>query len=230
MPPENDVEIKVRRGDNWTRICAEAKGKDVSHLQYAPFELQLGAGGTVRMAGIGGVGTSREFRRRGLGQRVFERTMEQAAEEGHYCMGLYTSRRIVAHRLYRRFGFVDTARRKPLEKLLDPGRFTCKKLSDLVPRNSALRRWRATLRLDLPPHPAFHVQIEEGDVRVLDGEPEEVQLSLTMPSAAFVGICRGDISVRYAEAAKLLSWDGDPDVYRALAESFASGHPPVNEE
>jgi len=227
---ERAIELKVKQSGRWTRVYAEAGGKDVSHLVYFPRRLQMGAKSTVVMASIGGVGTERSFRRRGLARRALACAMERIRDEGYSCAGLYTSTRIVAHRLYRRFGFVDVSRRRMACKVLDPGRFACHVLSDMIGRNAELRRRRPTLRLSLHPHGTIHVKLEESEVRLLSRAPRRVDLSLQILSATILALWEQDISFPYAEAAGLFEWQGDAAVYRLLADALTARHQPVNEE
>ncbi|MCJ7822430.1 MAG: GNAT family N-acetyltransferase, partial [Armatimonadetes bacterium] len=155
--------IKTGKRGEWTRVFAEESDRDVSHLLYAPRELQVGPGATVRMAAIGGVGTDREFRRRGLAGQVFARAMAEIRKEGYSCVALYTSTMIVAHRMYRRFGLADVVRSPRAYKLLDPERIVCDALSHMLPDGSAGRS-PMLLRVTLRPHRPVFVRIEEGAV------------------------------------------------------------------
>jgi predicted N-acetyltransferase YhbS len=129
---DGEVAIRVKKRGDRTRVFAEESGRDVSHVSYGARPVRLGREGIVRMAAIGGVGTDPEFRRRGLARQVLTRVMQGVHSEGYSCVGLHTSMKIVAHRLYRRFGLVDVAKSARAYKLLDPGRFICDALNGML--------------------------------------------------------------------------------------------------
>lgn len=62
--------------DGSTRVDLMLEERSVSRLWIVPFTLAIGAA-RVRMDGIGGVGTDREYRRRGYSRRVLEATVER---------------------------------------------------------------------------------------------------------------------------------------------------------
>jgi hypothetical protein len=208
-------------------VFAEESGRDASHLSYGPRELQVGPEGAVRMAAIGGVATDREFRRRGLAGQVFARAMDEIRREGYCCVGLYTSTRIVAHRMYRRFGLVDVVRSPRGYKLLDPGRLVCDALNHLLKEDSAGRS-PMLVRVTLRPHAPVFVRIEEGAARPVRRPRREADVSLEMSSHTFIALRQGEIALPYAEQAKLIGWRGDEADIRWLAEALARHHSPVN--
>ncbi len=106
---DGEAAIRVKKRGDWTRVFAEESGRDVSHVSYRARPVRLGREGILRMAAIGGVGTDPEFRRRGLARQGFTRVMGGIHSEGDSCVGLHTSSKIIAHRLYGRFGFGDVA-------------------------------------------------------------------------------------------------------------------------
>jgi len=224
---QREFRIRTRRG-RWTRVYAEADGKDASHLGYASKEPRLGAQGKVRMAGIGGVGTEPEFRRLGLAGRVLAKAMERITQDGYSCVGLFTSTEIVAHRLYRRFGLVDIRRQRPAYKILDPERFFCDAFSQMVRGDQQPALHRRVIELNVDPHPPIHLQFEEGRPRPLPGAPRKRDLTLRMSTDTFVALWRRDISLLYAEAAKLLAWQGKREVYQSLVQALASWHRMLN--
>lgn len=214
MSSDSREGIKVNKGSRWSRVFWEENGKDVSRVLYAPYPFRMGPAGEVRMAGIGGVGTEPSFRRRGLAGRVFERTMEEVAADGYSCAGLYTGSTIVAHRMYRRHGFVDVRRHRPVYKLLDPGAFAARTLSWLG--REGLAHSPVTLSLHLPPYDPVHLRIHKGEVEALRRPPSRPDLRLCMPARAFIMITRGMVSLDYAVAARLVEWEGDEDLCRRL--------------
>jgi len=224
------IEPKVKRGRRWTRVYAEADQRDVSHLGYGPRHLRMGREGIVRMAAIAGVGTDSAFRRQGIARRVFAHAMEEMHRDGYPSVGLYTSRRIVAHRLYQRFGLVDVARRMSCCKLLDPGRFLCDALSEMISTGAEVRRRRAVVSFDVKPYGPIVVRLQEDDVHCCSCASREVEVSLTLSAETFIGLWGGDFSFQYARAAKLVRWQGDAAVCGLLAQALDAWYGPVDEE
>ena len=216
--------MKVERHRRRVRVFVELDGKDVSRVYLAPHELSVGPRGEVSMLGIAGVGTEPEFRSRGLARRVFSRSMEEARRGKYSCLGLFTGSDIVAHRLYRQYGFVDMRRETPF-KLLDPKKFAQSALTHLLARHaetgsSGSRTW--TLRLALAPHSPFDLRMSETEARVADRAARSPDLTLTAASSTFALLCLGDIAGELAEAANLLTWRGDRAAWRRLLVVLAS--------
>ncbi len=119
-------------GTEWRRVALYEGDQDISHLGYAPMPMCMGPVARLRMAGIGGVGTDPAYRRQGLARQVFARSLEEMRTEGYASVGLYTGTQIVAHRLYRQFGFVDILPGQAAAKLLDPAQFVRTSFADLL--------------------------------------------------------------------------------------------------
>jgi len=228
-----EPEVKLLRRGRWTRALIEADGEDVSHLGYAPYHLAVGPAVSVRLAGIGGVGTRPQFRRRGFAGRVFARAMEEIRRERYSCVGLYTGTDIVAHRLYRRFGFVGLHRPRPATKLLDPAEFVARKLSAVLAaaaeRGIPVADWRCSLELRLDEERPFHLQIESGRARALPRRPRKSDLALSSGRGALLQMCYGGMTRRFAEAAGLLRWQGDEQHWQRLSAALDSHHNVVNQ-
>jgi GNAT superfamily N-acetyltransferase len=220
---KDDVQIKIRRG-HWTHVYAEADDRDVSNLDYGPKRLRLGARGEVRMAGIAGVSTLPEFRQRGLARRVFTRAMEEIGRERYSCVGLFTSTRIVAHRLYRRHGFVDVVRQRSAHKILDPAGLVCEALSQMLKESPPMkgRRWILGVKLHL--HAPMRLRVEDGRLSQLPTTDRQTDLSLALSAAALLALWQREISLRYAEAANLVRWQGSTALHDRVAEALAFWH------
>lgn len=229
MTASRDYGLKIRAQRRWTEVYAEHDGENVSHLGYAANELQIGPEASVRMAGIGGVGTDREHRRRGLARKVFRRALEEMAREGYATVGLYTSRAIVAHRLYRRFGLVDLVPNRHYVKLLDPGRAAQKMLKELVLRSEELRSRRLTIRFCIGCADPLTFRIEGNEVSLLSRASRNVDLTLALHEDALVKLAGRQITLRYAQDAKLVQWSGDAAVYAMLSRAIASQREPIHE-
>ena len=229
---EDGIELRAITGGHWQRVVAEHEGQDVSHLSFAPMPVQMGPGTAVSMAGIGGVGTEPEFRRRGLARRVFARSMEEMKEAGYSCVGLYTGTEIVAHRLYRRFGFVDVLVPGVAAKLLDAPGYVQERFAHLVRGFDVaeeVQRWRGRLQVHLAPHPPIFLHIDRGEVRLLQAQPETLDLTLRMGTVTFLQLFRNMVRADYACDAKLLEWEGDEGQWRVLASALEARRQVVKE-
>lgn len=224
------MELKVKRSSHWTQVYAEADGKNVSHLGYGEARLQVGRTASMRMATIGGVATERTHRRQGLAQEVFARALEEMRHEGFPTVGLYTSRRIVAHRLYRRFGFVDIWRRRPAIKILNHPLRVQRAFASLVRRAPELQSRRLHLRLKLDPPSPVNLRIEGNEVSVLSRAPKQVDLLLSMSDMTFMQLCEGVFGLEQAHTAKLVHFAGDASVYGLLQRAFSGRPNPIHEE
>ena len=229
-PRQIAAEVRVRKRGERTRVFAEVEGRDVSHLSYAPYPMQAGGRSTVQVAGIGGVGTEPEFRRRGLARQVLGRAMSEMRGERYSCAALYTATSIVAHRMYRHFGLVDVAEQVRVYKLLDPERFFCHALSEMLNGGTVLAGRRPIIELHVRPHDPICVRCGEGGVRPVAGKAGEMDLSLSMSRQTFAALRQGRISLPYATRTRLLEWQGDDAVYRDFARALAERGKPVDED
>jgi len=186
MPSDTEITVGRKRSNGWRKVFTEVDGKDVSHLHYGPANMQVGSRATVTMGCIGGVATDKKHRRKGLARRIFSRAIAAMKDDGCTAAGLYTSRRLVAHRLYRRFGFVDISSGRTAYKVLDPAAFARGGLSSLVGASPELRRRRLALRLRFEGSRTVHVKLEGNDVSVLSRAPRHLDLTLSMSHTTFL--------------------------------------------
>jgi len=230
VPSENEITLGPKRSDGWRKVSAEVSGKDVSHLYYGPAKVRVGRHAAVTMACIGGVGTDKQHRRKGLARRVFAQAVAAMQGDAYTVAGLFTSRRLVAHRLYRRFGFVDVSSGRVAYKVLDPAALARRGLSSLVQQSPELGRRRLTLRLCFERSRTVYLKIEGNDVSVLSRAPRRLDLSLTMSPTTFLGLSTSGIGLSQAVGAKLVQWSGDAGAFDTLAKAIAAFQRPVDEE
>lgn len=228
MSSAGDIEIKVSAHGRSARVFAETAGREVSHLSYAPQSLRVGPAGDISMAGIAGVGTEPEYRQRGLGRRVYQRAMEEVRAAGYSSVGLFTGAGIVAHRLYRRFGFVDTAIPTVAVKLLHPGEYVRRQVARLL-EDCELADWRCTMCVELSSHAPVFVRVASAQAELLSAAPARVDLSLTMTSSAFVRLFGGEANVAVAEASREVRWRGAPEHWETLRRTLAARRPVIPE-
>lgn len=229
MPSDREITLGPRHSNGWRKVFTEVDGKDVSHLLYGPAKVQVGRHAAVTMGCIGGVATDKHHRRKGLARDIFARALAAIKDDGYASVGLFTSRRLVAHRLYRRFGFVDISSGRVACKVLDPARFACRTLSALIHGSPGLRR-RLTLRLSFERSQTVYLKLEGNDVSPLPRAPRRLDLSLAMSQATLLGLADSSIALARATAGKLIRWSGDADAFDALSEAIAARRTPVDEE
>jgi ribosomal protein S18 acetylase RimI-like enzyme len=223
---EPKAEIKVARKGRETRVYAAVGGKDVSRVYISPQQLKVGPAAEVCMAGIGGVGTSREFRGKGLARRVYEQTMQEIEKDGYSCAGLFTSTNIVAHRLYRRFGYLDVKVFPPVAKLLNPSAFVGKTFADWAKREP-LADWRGTVAVHLRSYPPVYLRLDSGEVKTLPRAPKQADLSITTSDTTFGRLSWGGMTFDYAMAANQLEWSGSDEAFARLREALHADRPCV---
>lgn len=214
------------RGRN-KRTHAEIDGKDVSRVYIVPRQMRMGPAGEVHMAGIGGVGTNREFRGRGLARLVYGRTMQEIKKDGYSCSGLFTGNVIVAHRLYRQFGYADVMLFPQQAKLLDPRALVVKGASRWAEREP-LAEWSGTMTVRLEGYPAVHLRFQSGEVKALSRAPKQVDLALTTSEVAFVGVAWGWMRAEYLMGSNQLAWEGSEDVCQRLLRALWDDRPCVH--
>lgn len=215
------AKIKVSSRGRNKRVYAEVGGKDVSHFHILPRRVRVGPAAEVVMAGIGGVGTERQFRRRGLARQVCRRAMEEITRDGYSCAGLFTGTGIVAHRLYRRFGYVDIAVHRHAMKLLNP-QAVVRKAFSLLAESKEIADWRGRVRVDLHGYPPVYLHFARGEVRASPRRSRQVDLALTLSHTTLRLLSWGGMTLEYAEAANLLHWSGDGETWQRWLRAASS--------
>jgi hypothetical protein len=135
--------------------------------------------------------------------------------------GLFTGTGIVAHRLYRRFGFVDTAIPTVAVKLLDPGEWVRRRVGRLL-EDRALADWRCTLGVVLPPHAPVYVRVQSAQADLLPAAPARVDLTLTMTGATFLRLFEAEADVAIAEASREVQWRGAREHWETLCRALSA--------
>jgi len=87
-------------------VCV-TDGKLVSHVSVGFKKLHHGEGVYLKTAGIGGVCTDSDYRKKGMVTNLLKLTLNQAQQKGVSNASLFTGLDIPAHRIYERLGFVN---------------------------------------------------------------------------------------------------------------------------
>jgi predicted acetyltransferase len=225
MSETKPPDIRVT-GSEWRRVALHEDEKDVSHLGYSPMPMRMGPAAQVRMAGLGGVGTDPAYRRRGLARKVFARSLEEMRSEGYASVGLYTGTQIVAHRLYRQFGFVDVLRAQAAAKVLNPAQFVCNTLAELLKGDlpEEVRTWRANVEVHLLEHRPIFLRISHQEVESRTRRPAHVDLTVSLHAATFTKLVWDYLTIDEAEDARLVEWQGEESHWLTLRALFRAQH------
>ncbi len=226
MKEPNHQDIRVT-GTEWRRVALFDGDKDVSHLGYAPMPIRLGSVATLRMAGIGGVGTDPAYRRRGLARKVFARSLEEIRAEGYPSVGLYTGTQIVAHRLYRQFGFINVLRAQAAAKLLDPAKFVRNALAELLRDDDLpeeIRAWRLHLQVQLFEHSPIFLRISHQEIEAVSDPPAREDLTISLHAATFLNLFWDYVTIDEAETARLITWQGEESHWLILRALLRAQH------
>ena len=183
------------------RVAIEKDGRDVSGLHLGRREFQVGRGAYVSMGTIGGVSTRREYRGQGLSSAVMARTLAEMRQRGLASTGLYTGTRIVAHRLYRRFGYVDVFIPNMRTLILNMRAFLKRQARSWLRRAEgtpagarAAAGLRGTVVFDLGADGCYSLSLDRGEATVRKGRSRAAELTLSLSQAALVSLFARTVS------------------------------------
>ena len=120
-----DIAYKVENNT----IRAYDGAERIGHATVPEIDFQWADGVRVRMAGISGVGTKEDYRRRGIAAAMMEEAVAFAIRKGYTCSGITTHRDSVARRLYSRAGYTT---------LFCPGCFVKRLSSGTTPQGDGI--------------------------------------------------------------------------------------------
>jgi len=219
--------VKVVRREGSAHVYAEVDGKDASRVYLIARQIKVGPAGEVRMAGIGGVGTEPAMRGRGIARRVYEQTMREIRRQRYSCTGLFTGTNIVAHRLYRDFGYADIKVFPQIGKLLDPAAFVTKVIAGLA-KHTSLSDWRGTITVKLREHSPLHLRLESGTVKKLSRAPSTADLSIAVSDMAFAALSWGGTTPEYLLTTRELEWQGSEDAWERVQQALSANRPCIH--
>ncbi|KPV62138.1 MAG: hypothetical protein AOA65_2030 [Candidatus Bathyarchaeota archaeon BA1] len=94
-------------------------GKLVSSVEVVFKQLHHGEGVYLKTAGISGVCTDSDYRKRGIVSNLMKLALDYAQQKGVSNASLFTGLDIPAHRIYQRLGFVDITTGRTYIKYID---------------------------------------------------------------------------------------------------------------
>lgn len=220
------------------RVAVEVDGRQVSGLGLGRRDFQVGPGTYLSMGSIGGVSTRPEYRSRGLSSAVMARTIEEMKARRLATSGLYTGTRIVAHRLYRRFGFVDvfiphmrTLILQPRDYLRRQARHWLTRAQSTPEGAQRVARLRATVVFDLTDSGPLTLRLRAGEVSVRRGRSRRADLTLTLDEAALASIFQRTVSTEELLRLGRLQVRGSRGLWRRLQGTvFPRWETPIEQE
>lgn len=209
------------------RVAVKVAGQEVSGLGLGRRDFQVGPGTYLSMGTIGGVSTRPEYRSRGLSSAVMARTIEEMKARRLATSGLYTGTRIVAHRLYRRFGFVDIFIPHMRTLILEPRDYLRREARRWLTRAQVtaegarrVARLRATVVFDLTDSGPLTLRLRAGEVSVRRGRSRRADLTLTLDQAALVSIFQRTAGTEELRRLGRLQVVGSRALWRRLQETL----------
>jgi len=221
-----------------SRVALEKDGRQVSGLHLGLREFQVGRRTYLSMGAIGGVSTRRGYRGRGLSSAVMGRTVEEMRKRGLATSGLYAGTRIVAHRLYRRFGYVDLFIPHMRTLILDLGAYLRRQARHWLARAEStpegarrVEQLRAVVVFDLSDAQAHTLRLTGGQASVRKGRARRADLILTSGLAALASIFARTVSADELLRTGELQVTGSKSVWRRLQGTvFPRWETPIEEE
>lgn len=221
-----------------SRVAIEKDGQQPSGLHLGYRDFQVGGRTYVSMGTIGGVSTRPGYRGRGLSSAVMGRTVEEMRKRALATSGLYTGTRIVAHRLYRRYGYVDVFIPHMRTLVLDVGAYLRRQVRSWLARAERtpegarrVERLRGAVVVDLSDAQAYTLRLNRGRVSVRKGCARGADLTVRLSLAALVSIFLRTVSTEELLRSIELQVTGSKALWRRLQGTvFPAWETPIEQE
>ncbi len=221
-----------------SRVAVEVDGEQVSGLHLGRREFQVGPNTHLSMGTIGGVSTRPGYRGQGLSSAVMKRTVEEMRKRGLATSGLYTGTRIVAHRLYRRFGYADVFIPHMRTLILDVGKYLRRQArqwltrAETTPQGArAVAGLQAAVVFELTDAGAYTLRLRGGKASVRKGRARRPDLVLTLSTAALASVFGRTVSTTELLRAGELGVSGSKALWRQLQGTlFPLWETPIEQE
>jgi len=193
-------------------------GKIVSHVDTEFKQLDHGEGIRLKSAGIGGVCTDSDYRRRGIVTTLMKQALENVRRRGVTNASLFTGLDFPAIRIYRKLGFVEILTWRTYIKYLDYPqifakwlRFLNRSLKDSKIAARKLSGWEKTVVINLKEVGTLSFQFRRGHFRKLKKPTRHRHIEFSVDMQTYARINRRVVS--WEEAVK----DGKLKVQRGEA-------------
>ena len=193
-------------------------GKLVSHVNKEFKQLHHGEGVYLKTAGIAGVCTDSDYRKKGIITSVLKLCLNNAQQEGLSNASLFTETDGPGHGIYQRQGFVDITTFRTYIKYLDYPfvfsrwvRYLNRSLKDSKLATQKLEGWEKSVTLHLKEVGALSFRFEKKRFQKLKKPPKEPDLEFFTDLQTYARIVRA--VVKWEEAVntrKLVVKRGEP--------------------
>jgi hypothetical protein len=182
-------------------------GKLVSHVNVEFKRLDHGEGVHLKTAGIAGVCTDSDYRRKGFMTNLMKRALESARQKGVSNASLFTGLDFPAVRIYRRLGFIDIVTWRTFIKYVDyPTVFArwLRILNRSIKYSKTMARkldgWEKSVVLRLKEVGALSFRFRKGRFQRLKELPRHPDIDLHSDMETYARIMHG--AVQWDEAIK----------------------------
>jgi GNAT superfamily N-acetyltransferase len=197
---------------------AVADGKPVSHVSLEFKQLHHGEGVYLKTAGVGGVCTDSDYRKKGIVTHLMKLALECGQREGLSNASLFTGLDIPAHRLYQRLGFVDVMTLRTYTKYVDYSfvfarwlRFHNRLLKDHRIAAKKLEGWEKSVVVQLGEAGTFSFKFRKNRFRRLRKPPKRADVEFSTDLETYTKLLRAVLSWEDAiESGKLVLKRGEP--------------------
>jgi len=188
-------------------FVGEVNGKLVSHVNMESKQLHHGEGVYLKTAGIAGVCTDSDYRKKGIVSNLLKLALDWARQEGYSNTSLFTGLDLSAHRIYQRFGFVDVQTWRTYVKYLDYPtvfgkwlRLLNRLLKDSKMAARKLEGWQRSVAIQLKKVGTLSFRFSKNHFQRLGKPPKQADIEFSTDLETYVKILRG--VVRWEDAVK----------------------------
>jgi len=189
-------------------FISEVDGKLVSCVEMVFRDLHLGEGVYSRTAGISGVCTDSDYRKKGMVTNLMKLSLNYAENTGASSSSLYTGLDIPAHRIYSRLGFVDIMTIRTYVKYLDfPFVFSKwirtlnRQLKNFKIANRRLQGWEKSVVIELKEVGSLAFRFRRGRFERLKKPPKKPDIVFSTDVPTYTQILREGV-FEWEEAVK----------------------------
>jgi len=201
-------------------FIGEVDGKPVSCVEFVFKPLHLGEGVYLKTAGVSGVCTDSDYRKKGIVTNLMKLSLNSAESSGGASnSSLYTGLDIPAHRIYSRLGFVDIMTWRAYIKYLDFPlvfskwmRMVNRRLKDSKIATRKLQGWEKTVTIELKEAGPLAFRFRRGRFERLKRPPKKPDIVFSTDILTWTLITReGLLDWEQAVKTSKLTWKrGEP--------------------
>ncbi len=205
-------------------ICPEdvfvsvTEGKLVSHVNMESKKLHHGEGVCLKTAGIAGVCTDSDYRKKGIVTSLLKLCLNHAEQEGFSNASLFTELDGPGHGIYQRLGFVDITTFRSYIKYIDYPfifarwvRYLNRSLKDSKLAARKLEGWEKSVAIRLVEVGALSFRFRKRRFQRLKKPPKHADSEFSTALQTYAKIMRGVVKWENAiKAGKLKVMRGEP--------------------